>query len=100
MGGELGDFTIDQLGGTLALVLGSVGGLCLILFKSRCENITICWGLWSCSRKVQEEDKNDIEKVSVVKPADQVSVVKPADPVPALMPPADQPADQPPQVSV
>ena len=33
MGGELGDFTIDQLGGTLALVLGSVGGLCLILFK-------------------------------------------------------------------
>jgi|TARA_R110000787_G_scaffold6728_1_gene23360 hypothetical protein len=94
MGGELGDFTIDQLGGTLALVLGSVGGLCLILFKSRCETISICWGLWSCSRKVQEEDKNDEEKVSVVKPVDKVSVVKP--PVPVLMPPVDLP----PQVSV
>ena len=96
MGGELGDFTIDQLAGSLALVLGSVGGLCLILFKSRCENITLCCGLWSCSRKVQEENTDDVEKVSVVKPADQVSVVKPADQVPALMPPADQP----PQVSV
>ena len=30
--GELANFTIDQLGGTLALVLGSLGGLCLILF--------------------------------------------------------------------
>lgn len=100
MGGELGDFTIDQLGGTLALVLGSIGGLCLILFKSRCETISICWGLWSCSRKVQEENKDDVEKVSVLKPVDKVSVVKPADPVPALMPPADQPADLPPQVSV
>jgi len=59
MGGELGDFTIDQLGGTLALVLGSVGGLCLILFKSRCEKISICWGLWTCDRKVPDEDKDD-----------------------------------------
>ena len=65
MGGELGDFTIDQLGGTLALILGSVGGLCLILFKSRCERISICWGLWSCDRKVQEEEddkKKDVEE--------------------------------------
>ena len=65
MGGELGDFTIDQLGGTLALILGSVGGPCLILFKSRCERISICWGLWSCDRKVQEEEddkKKDVEE--------------------------------------
>ena len=65
MGGELGDFTIDQLGGTLALILGSVGGLCLILFKSRCERISICWGLWSCVRKVTEEEddkKKDVEE--------------------------------------
>ena len=62
MGGELGDFTIDQLGGTLALVLGSVGGLCLILFKSRCERISICWGLWSCDRKVQDDTSEDDDK--------------------------------------
>ena len=56
MGGELANYTIDQVAGALALTLGSVGGLCLILFKSRCETISICWGAWSCNRKVAEED--------------------------------------------
>ena len=57
--GQLANYTIDQVAGALALTLGSVGGLCLILFKSRCENISICWGAWSCSRKVSEEDKTE-----------------------------------------
>ena len=57
--GELGNFTLDQVAGALALVLGSVGGLCLILFKSRCEKISICWGLWSCNRKVSDSESDD-----------------------------------------
>jgi len=81
MGGELGDFTIDQLGGTLALVLGSVGGLCLILFKSRCERISICWGLWSCNRKVQDDTSEDDEKKKDV----EEPIVPP---VPNTVPPA------------
>ena len=60
--GELANYTIDQVAGALALTLGSIGGLCLILFKSRCETISICWGAWACNRKVQEEDKEDAEK--------------------------------------
>ena len=79
--GKLADFTIDQGAGSLALVLGSIGGLCLILFKSRCETITICWGLWSCNRKVMteeelekaEKDKKEAEKVSLVKPTTSAS---------------------------
>ena len=35
-GGRLQDFTIDQLAGATALVLGSVGGLLMIIWKSRC----------------------------------------------------------------
>ena len=35
-GGELQDFTIDQLAGATALVLGSIGGLLMIIWKSRC----------------------------------------------------------------
>ena len=54
--GELANYTIDQVAGALALTLGSIGGLCLILFKSRCETISICWGAWSCNRKVAEEE--------------------------------------------
>ena len=59
--GNLADYTIDQMAGALALTLGSVGGLCLILFKSRCERISVCWGLWSCNRKVSD-DVIDSEK--------------------------------------
>ena len=59
--GNLANYTIDQMAGALALTLGSVGGLCLILFKSRCERISVCWGLWSCNRKVSE-DVIDTEK--------------------------------------
>ena len=59
---SLANFTIDQMAGSLALVLGSVGGLCLILFKSRCSQISICYGLWSCNRVVLDEDAEDDKK--------------------------------------
>jgi len=60
--GQLANYTIDQVAGALALTLGSIGGLCLILFKSRCETISICWGVWSCNRKVLEEDNEEVKK--------------------------------------
>ena len=68
--GKLADYTIDQVAGALALTLGSIGGLCLILFKSRCEKITICWGIWSCNRKVVDDD-NDEEKKTEEQPLAQ-----------------------------
>lgn len=40
---QLQDFTIDQLAGSVALVVSSFGGFMLILFKSRCTSI--CCGL-------------------------------------------------------
>jgi hypothetical protein len=52
--GELADFSMDQIAGACALLLGSLGGLCLILFKSRCEKISVCWGAWTCDRKVPD----------------------------------------------
>jgi hypothetical protein len=67
--GELANYTIDQVAGALALTLGSIGGLCLILFKSRCETISICYGLWTCNRKVVEEDKEEVkEDKKTIKP--------------------------------
>jgi hypothetical protein len=55
--GKLDDYSLDQVAGALALVLGSLGGLCLIVFKSRCSQIRLCWGLWSCVREVPEEQE-------------------------------------------
>ena len=64
MSGQLADFSIDQLAGALALVLGSCGGLLLIVFKSRCTQISFCWGLWSCVRAVPEEDSDDDQQAA------------------------------------
>ena len=60
-GGQLQDFTIDQLAGASALILGSIGGLLMIIWKSRC----LCKCRLGCSDKsyvfdcVREPPKNE-----------------------------------------
>ena len=91
--GELANYTIDQMAGALALTLGSVGGLCLILFKSRCEKISICWGFWSCNRKVADEEDTVIPKVD-----DTPALIPPSTPIasaPHLSVPALPPVTNP-----
>ena len=83
--GKLADYTIDQVAGALALTLGSIGGLCLILFKSRCEKITICWGIWSCNRKVVDDDDGEKQKDSEAKKeegGETVVLIPPPAPLP------------------
>ena len=91
--GELANYTIDQVAGALALTLGSVGGLCLILFKSRCQRISICWGVWSCDRKVSEEDQEEVKKDEVKK--DEVKKDEPLLPSPMVPSPEPEPQPQP-----
>ena len=54
--GKLDDFSLDQVGGATALIVSSIGGLLLIIFKSRCRTISCCWGMWNCVREVPDED--------------------------------------------
>ena len=60
--GKLDDFSLDQVAGASALIVSSVGGLLLIIFKSRCRTISCCWGMWSCVREVPVEDESDDDK--------------------------------------
>ena len=60
--GQLDDFSLDQMAGASALVISSVGGLLLIIFKSRCRTINCCFGLLSCDRIVQSDDEEEKEK--------------------------------------
>ncbi len=57
--GNLDDFSLDQMAGASALIISSIGGLLLIIFKSRCKTISCCWGMWSCIREVKEEDSDE-----------------------------------------
>lgn len=63
-GGRLQNFTIDQFAGAMALILGSLGGLLMIIWKSRCAckvrlgltDYCICF---ECSRTPPPDDDED-----------------------------------------
>ena len=57
--GQLADYNINEIAGASSLVIGSLGGLLLIVFKSRCTNINCCFGLWSCARSVPVDNNSD-----------------------------------------
>ena len=61
--GRLDDFSLDQVAGASALIVSSIGGLLLIIFKSRCRTISCCWGMWNCVRDIPEVDEDDEEEV-------------------------------------
>ena len=62
MPGELQDFTIDQFAGSAALILGSVGGLLMIIWKSRCMCKMNCCYLFQCERQPPQEPDSDDEE--------------------------------------
>jgi len=61
--GRLDDFSLDQVAGASALIVSSIGGLLLIIFKSRCRTISCCWGMWNCIRDVPEVEESDEEVI-------------------------------------
>ena len=65
--GQLADFNINEVGGTAALIVSSIGGLLLICFKSRCTNVRLFWGCYDCQRSVADiedgEDSKPPEKI-------------------------------------
>ena len=74
-GGQLQDFTIDQFAGALALTLGSVGGLLMIIWKSRCMCKMNCCYLFQCERRppVDNNDK-DSDEEEARRPVEQAPV--------------------------
>jgi len=55
------EFTINELFIGICSVITSIGGLCLIIFKSRCTDISIC-GI-KCKRKLIDNDENNNNNV-------------------------------------
>lgn len=84
-GGQLQDFTIDQFAGATALILGSFGGLLMIIWKSRCAcRMRIgcsdkCY-IFDCERKPPPDDNDsDEESKDPVSKANQRSKDKDKD---------------------
>ena len=43
-------WTPNDYSNIITIGAAAIGSVLLIVFKSRCTNITLCCGLWSCDR--------------------------------------------------
>ena len=43
----------------VTICAAAVGSTLLVVFKSRCVKISLCFGLWSCDREVQDGSDDD-----------------------------------------
>ena len=98
-GGELQDFTIDQFAGASALILGSIGGLLMIIWKSRCScrmrlGFSDKCYIFDCERKPppddhdsdEEDKKPNKKKDKEIKDKDKEILEPEPEPEPELLP--------------
>ena len=52
-------WTANDFSNTITISSAAAASVLLVLFKSRCSDISFCWGLWSCTRVVQDESDDD-----------------------------------------
>ena len=54
------DWNANDYSNLITISASAIASVLLVLFKSRCSKISICFGLLSCDRKIIESD--DVEK--------------------------------------
>jgi len=54
-------FSLTEVSITAVACIGACGSFLAILEKSRCKNISICYGLVKCDRKLPEEEEEEEE---------------------------------------
>ena len=52
-------WTPNDYSNFITICAAAVGSTLLVIFKSRCVKISLCFGLWSCDREVQDESDTD-----------------------------------------
>jgi len=46
----------------------ALASVLLVVFKSRCSQISLFWGLWKCNRTIQEDEDEDEPVIPPVRP--------------------------------
>ena len=57
--GNITDWTPNDYSNIITIGAAAIGSVLLIVFKSRCDKISVCFGLFSCHRKVKEEEEEE-----------------------------------------
>ena len=65
-------WTPNDYSNFITISAAAIGSTLLVIFKSRCKNISLCWGLIGCIREVQsdsDEENPDAEQPAAPQPA-------------------------------
>jgi len=52
-------WTPNDYSNFITICAAAVGSTLLVVFKSRCVKISLCFGLWSCDREIQDDAEDD-----------------------------------------
>ena len=52
-------WTPNDYSNFITISAAAIGSTLLVIFKSRCKNISLCWGLIGCIREVQDDDTDE-----------------------------------------
>jgi hypothetical protein len=61
-------FTITELSYAMIAILGAFSGLLMVIWRSRCRTINICFGACKCDREVLEETDYEMTTPTVSEP--------------------------------
>lgn len=56
------EWTANDYSNIITISASAIASVLLVVFKSRCKKISICFGLLSCDRVVQSESEDDEEE--------------------------------------
>ena len=84
--GILQSFNINELAGATGLVLGALGALLAVIFKSRCHcKLNMCY-LCQCERKPPPEKEVDSSEEEIIPPGQDQPVIDRSAPPPTTTP--------------
>tara|TARA_R100001015_G_C4453457_1_gene42834 strand:+ start:242 stop:517 length:276 start_codon:yes stop_codon:yes gene_type:complete len=77
-------WTPNDYSNFITISAAAIGSTLLVIFKSRCKNITLCWGLIGCIRDVKDDtDEEGDEENNNNNPQEPI--------IPPIVPPANNP---------
>jgi len=56
------EWTANDYSNIITISASAIASVLLVVFKSRCKKISICYGLLSCDRKVQSDSEDEEEQ--------------------------------------
>ena len=74
-------WTPNDYSNFITISAAAIGSTLLVIFKSRCKNISLCWGLIGCIREVQSDSDEENPEAEQPPPQAPPQAPQPQEPI-------------------